>query len=228
MKKLDLLSVAFAAAIALTTILTIVFTSKKNMAGIPDIPCIPSFTDEELNAIAAADTVMRVLTVDDTSDLKVLRRKSIDINAEDLLSEAYSHLSDLMVSTVTSPEQGGVGIAAPQIGLGRRVVAVQRFDKAGEPFEVYPNIQIDSLYGDIVPGREGCLSVPGKRGMVPRYTDIIVSYTNVDALRKNPSDIDGSIVRDTISGFTAVIFQHEVDHLDGILYTDRTDDVQPR
>ncbi|HCQ72338.1 MAG TPA: peptide deformylase, partial [Rikenellaceae bacterium] len=96
-------------------------------------------------------------------------------------------------------------------GISRRVVAVQRFDKDGEPFEVYPNIRITDRRGEKELGPEGCLSIPGKRGEVSRYRDIDITYTSVRTLRDTT---------ETIKGFTAVIFQHECDHLDGILYTD--------
>jgi peptide deformylase len=102
------------------------------------------------------------------------------------------------------------------VGINRRIVAVQRFDKNGEPFEVYPNIHIDTMMGPRVCGPEGCLSVPDRRGIVPRYREIVISW-------KDPATLQG--MRDTVRGFTAVIFQHECDHLDGILYTDRADSV---
>ena len=86
-------------------------------------------TDEELNIIQNSEGIMRVLTTESPEDMKVLRAKSIDIPAEDLRSEAYRTLTDMMLATVTHPSQDGVGIAAPQVGLNRRVVAVQRFDK---------------------------------------------------------------------------------------------------
>ena len=74
---------------------------------------------------------MRVLTIADSCDNALLRRKSRDLSAKALLSEDYAALERLMVATVTHPSQDGVGIAGPQVGLNRRVVAVQRFDKEG-------------------------------------------------------------------------------------------------
>lgn len=213
-KHLDLLSIVFMAAVALVTVLVIMLTGKPAVQEDPQI----TFTPEESGLVENADSVMRVLTVADSTDLKVLRSMSIDFSAADLRSETYRRLAELMVATVTSPDQDGVGIAAPQVGLNRRVVAVQRFDKEGAPFEVYPNIQVDSLYGEKVLGPEGCLSVPGLRGDVPRYQNIIVSYMDPETLGE---------VRDTVSGFTAVIFQHETDHLEGILYTDRAENITP-
>ncbi|MBR4167700.1 MAG: peptide deformylase [Bacteroidales bacterium] len=171
-------------------------------------------TKQEKAVISGQGQVMRVLTVDNREDSLFLRGKSIDFSDRDMKSRAFRELAGKMVSTVTDPSQDGVGIAGPQVGLARRIIAVQRFDKEGEPFEVYPNVRIESFSGDIVSGQEGCLSVPGERGSVPRYSVVVVSYKDPLTLRT---------VRDTVEGFTAVIFQHETDHLDGILYTDRAD-----
>ena len=129
-----------------------------------------------------------------------------------------------MLATVTHPSQDGVGIAAPQVGLNRRVVAVQRFDKEdilpdgseGCPFEVYPNIRIVSMSESLEPGPEGCLSVPDRNGEVMRAREIVIEYADVNRL-----DEEDHMVRETVCGFTAVIFQHEVDHLEGVLYIDR-------
>lgn len=155
---------------------------------------------------------MRVLTVEDEADLKVLRTPCHDFSARELADPLYATLAAKMVATVTSPEQNGVGIAGPQVGLSRNVVAVQRLDKEGEPFEVYPNIRITAFRGDPEPGSEGCLSVPGRRGKVLRWRDIDIRYTSAETGRQ---------VTERIQGFTAVIFQHETDHLQGILYTDK-------
>ena len=169
------------------------------------------FSRQELKILNEADSIMRILTILDKSDLAVLRAPSRDFSSEALLSENFARLAELMVATVTHPSQDGVGIAGPQVGLNRRVVAVQRFDKEGYPFEIYPNISIIWKSDSLKFGPEGCLSVPERREDVARSTEIVIEYT----------DSTLTPVRDTISGFTAVIFQHEVDHLDGILYTDR-------
>ena len=199
------------------------FRSDKDEAG---------FTEQELAILDAADSIMRVLTIDDSSDLAVLRSSSKDFSDEALLSDEFRRLSRLMVATVTHPSQDGVGIAGPQVGLNRRVVAVQRFDKEGEPFEVYPNVDIVWKSDSLACGPEGCLSVPGRRGDVLRSTEIVIEYTRGPAFScstgdettangRDDSDISLPSVRDTVHGFTAVIFQHEIDHLDGILYIDR-------
>lgn len=155
---------------------------------------------------------MRVLTVQNPDDSLVLRTACADINAGTVASQEYSRLASKMLATVTSPEQDGVGIAGPQVGISRRVVAVLRLDKENTPFEVYPNIRITAFHGDRIVGPEGCLSVPGRRGEVARYRDIEISYISPLTLRDTV---------ERVQGFTAVIFQHECDHLDGVIYTDK-------
>ena len=162
--------------------------------------------------IIDADGIMRVLTVDDREDSLVLRSECADFPLKTLRSERFGRLAERMIATVTDSTQDGVGIAGPQVGLKRRVVAVQRFDKAGEPFEVYPNIRVEYLSDEKQTGPEGCLSIPEIYGEVERSQTVVVSYVDINTL---------DTVRDTVSGFTAVIFQHETDHLDGILFTDR-------
>lgn len=177
------------------------------------------FSDTELNIINGSDSIMRVLTIEDESDLEILRSSSTALSLAALQSEEYEKLAELMVATVTHPSQDGVGIAAPQVGINRRIVAVQRFDKEGEPFEVYPNIRIVWQSDSLAHGPEGCLSVPDRRGDVLRSQEIVIEYADIKAVHSATETIP--VVRDTISGFTAVIFQHEADHLDGILYIDR-------
>lgn len=170
------------------------------------------WTDEERGIIACDGDIMRVLTINDKEDSLFLRKQCSDIGTEDILSDTYMMLAEKMIATVTSPDQDGVGIAGPQVGISRRIVAVQRMDKEGEPFEVYPNIRITATRGEKEPGGEGCLSVPDRYGRVMRWQDIDIAYS---------SPVTGRDTSETISGFTAVIFQHETDHLDGILYIDK-------
>ena len=182
------------------------------------------FTEAELALIQGADSIMRVLTIDNQEDAAVLRAKSSDLSAEALGSDDYKKLTELMIATVTHPSQDGVGIAGPQVGLNRRVVAVQRFDQEevlpdgseGSPFKVYPNIRIVSMSDTLEPGPEGCLSVPDRSAEVMRSREIVIEYADVNRL-----DEKDHMVRETVYGFTAVIFQHEIDHLEGILYIDR-------
>ena len=194
------------------------------------------FTLDEKTLIYGADSIMRVLTIEDPADSAILRTPSTDLSLKSLQSEDYARLCSLMTATVTHPTQDGVGIAGPQVGLNRRVVAVQRFDKepvmnaAGRldhPFEVYPNIRIVWASDSLAAGPEGCLSVPDRREDVMRSTEIVIEYADLRGCsescskRCRESCRETPMVRDTVGGFTAVIFQHEIDHLDGILYIDR-------
>ena len=163
--------------------------------------------------ISGSDSLMHVLTVADSSELAVLRAESVDFSAADLASPEFAALVAKMKYTVQDPSQDGVGIAAPQVGLNRKLIVVCRLDLPGEPFEAYANVQIDSLWGETLVGREGCLSIPGWRGNVPRAEFARVSFVDPASLEKRTEDV---------SGYVARIFQHEVDHLGGILYTDRT------
>lgn len=181
--------------------------------------CQEGLSKKERALIHGADSTMRVLTISDPADSLVLRAPSSDLPAAALLSPDYETLARLMIATVTHPSQDGVGIAGPQVGLNRRVVAVQRFDKEGEPFEVYPNISIVWASDSLAVGPEGCLSVPDRREDVARSTEIVIEYDAI--FPGDGKDREVRSVRDTVSGFTAVIFQHETDHLDGVLYIDR-------
>ena len=174
------------------------------------------WSDTEREIITRSDSVMYVTTLWDRADSAILRTPSVDLTPEELRSPLLQTLADKMLVTVLSPEQDGVGLAAPQVGLNRRVIAVWREDKPGQPYELYANVQLDSLYGEITHGPEGCLSVPPYRGYVPRYSSVVVSYIDIATLEPR---------RDTVHGYSAIIFQHECDHLDGRLYIDKADTV---
>ena len=188
--------------VALAAGIVLLFTGKRD------------FTKAERQIIDNSGDVMYVTTM--PGDSAVLRAQSKDLSAKELKSERLRKLIGKMLTTVQDPSQDGAGIAAPQVGIGRRIICVQRLDKEGEPFECYLNVRLDSLWGEKERGPEGCLSLPGLRGYVSRYRSVLVSYIDRETLQPR---------KDTVHGYTAVIFQHECDHLDGILYTDRADSV---
>jgi len=166
--------------------------------------------DTEKALITAADKKMpmRVLQTTEKADLKVLQSVSANV---DLKDELLPLLTQRMLATVKDSVNPGVGIAAPQIGINRNVIWVQRFDKPGEPFEVYLNPKITWRSALMRKGAEGCLSIPDIRGDVLRNYTIRITYY----------DLAGKHHDEMVEGFTAVIFQHETDHLIGILFTDR-------
>jgi len=171
-----------------------------------------SWTKEEKRLINQQGKIMKVLTVDNPTDSLILRKTCTDIPLSKIGGKTYNALVAKMKATVTDPSQDGVGIAGPQVGISRRIVVVQRLDKEGEPFIAYPNIRIIAKRGEEVCGPEGCLSVPDRRGTVSRSRNIEIRYVSPLTLKDTT---------EMVRGFTAVIFQHECDHLDGILYTDR-------
>lgn len=160
------------------------------------------------------DSIMRLWVVNDNTDSLFLRQACTPLSSEEIADPLFKLLKHQMLLTVTNPENEGVGIAAPQVGIARRLVAVQRLDKEGEPFEFYINPHFTHLSDDKKSGWEGCLSVPGKRGLVARSTTVVIEYNKEE---------DFQLATDTIRGFTAIIFQHELDHLDGTLYIDKAD-----
>ena len=99
--------------------------------------------------------------------------------------------------TAVDPRNPGVRIAAPQDGLRRNRIIVQRFDKDGEPFEYYINPEITEYSEEKESGPEGCLSVPEETGMVERSTSIIIRYRNTNSFRWK---------QESVEGFTAIIF----------------------
>lgn len=106
---------------------------------------------------------------------------------------------------------GGVGIAAPQVGINRKVIWVQRFDKPGEPLEYFINPVITWKSEIQNLGPEGDLSIPDFRDQF--YRSMVIQLEYVDLKAQKYSEI--------VEGFTAVIFQHEIDHLSGILIIDK-------
>jgi peptide deformylase len=131
------------------------------------------------------------------------------------MSELLTDMEDTMRAL------NGAGIAAPQIGVSLRVVIFEMRENpryphvAPIPFTVLINPRLDPLGQEMEEGWEGCLSVPGLRGVVPRYRRL--HYSGLDA--------QGQSFERTVEGFHARVVQHEVDHLDGILFPQRVEDM---
>lgn len=154
----------------------------------------------------------RVLRMGDPELLKVSEPVS---RFDDSLAELIQDLWDTMAA------RGGVGIAAPQIGVSLRVVVfeVQNSERYPDAPPVPPTVLINPEFtfpdDEIVDGWEGCLSVPGLRGVVPRYRRI--QYSGLDAA--------GQRFERSAEDFHARVVQHECDHLDGVLYPQRMVDL---
>ena len=143
---------------------------------------------------------------------EILRTKSEVVTPAEL--RKYTRLAEDMVKYIKDPDNGGVGLAAPQIGVNKRIISVSLLRDADD--ENYRTIaminpEITEHTNEMECDNEGCLSIPGEHGDVDRWKRIKVSYIDT-SLR--PQSI-------LLSGLAARIVQHEVDHLDGVLFTDR-------
>ena len=166
-------------------------------------------SDAEKNIIlnGSVTVPLKIIQITDEQELKVLKSKSTDIDSND---KNIVVLKQRMFLAMRGDTRPGVGIAAPQVGINRNLIWVQRFDKPEKPFEFYVNPKIIWKSELMRLGPEGCLSIPQDRSDVYRHYTIKISYSK-----------DGKTVEEIVEGFTAVIFQHETDHLNGILFTDR-------
>jgi peptide deformylase len=149
----------------------------------------------------------------------VLRERAREVTPEELRTDAVQSLIDDMIETMRGAN--GAGLAANQVGETLRVAVVEvrpgnpRYPyKPPIPLTVIVNPVIDPLDDDVEQINEGCLSVPDLRGEVPRHVSIRLRYL----------DREGVEHEEVRRGLTAGTFQHELDHLDGVLFVDRVED----
>lgn len=146
----------------------------------------------------------------------ILKLKAAPVAESEFNSDWIQQLASAMHETMSA--RNGVGIAAPQVYISKRVIIV-----ASRPNPRYPdapemgavvmvNPEILEFSPETCLGEEGCLSVPNERGQVERAQGVIVRYQT----------LIGEVVETVYEGFPARIVQHEVDHLDGMLFVDRT------
>ena len=159
-------------------------------------------------------SVLPIVTVGDP----VLRARARDIGGDELASTVVQHLIDDMIDTMRAA--GGAGLAANQVGELLRIAVVEvdhnpRYPyKPPIPLTVIVNPVLEPVDDELVAINEGCLSVPDLRGTLDRHVTVRLRYL----------DRDGAEHDEIRRGLTAGTFQHEVDHLDGILFLDRVSD----
>lgn len=190
------------------------------IAGFSMCKSTKNMTDKERSLIYS-DSInipFKVLLTTDASDSLFLRQKSIDIEnvAEIANDKDWQHFIQRLKMTMA--EESGVGIAAVQVGIQRNLFLFMRLDQPEMPVEVAINPRITAHSDEeFCFENDGCLSVPDMSGNTRRYTWIDVEYYNEK----------GELVKERLHGgarggdYTGVVFQHEFDHLKGILYTDR-------
>ena len=164
---------------------------------------------------ATAETPFRILSVLSPGDYKTLRTKCADIRPVKN-NEVLQLLIERMKATLA--EADGVGLAAPQIGITKNLFLFIRVDKPGMPVEVVINPRIINHPEETICfERDGCLSIPDVAGNSIRYPWIEVEYFNER----------GERIKEKLEGysregnFATIIFQHEYDHLQGVLFTDK-------
>lgn len=157
-------------------------------------------------------TEIEILTVDNPEHLEVLRSKSKKVPR---VTSKLAAFARQMLETMR--QSNGVGLAAPQVGVLLRffVAELPKDEETGEPAQTYIlfNPEVVKGRGEQI-GYEGCLSIPGYIGEVVRQERVTVQG----------EDEKGRTVRLKAEGYLARVFQHEIDHLDGILFTDKLTD----
>lgn len=175
-----------------------------------------AFTGQEIDSIMnQGDSVpMRIFLTTIYSDSLILRKQSIDVRPDSNDAVLMTLIKRMRATLATTT---GVGIAAPQVGINRNIIWVKRLDKPGKPFEVYLNPKIVMTSSNTVLfNGDGCLSIPGINGRTLRWAAVGIEYDLLDGTHHS------EVVQGTTStNFTAIIFQHEIDHLNGILFIDR-------
>ena len=175
------------------------------------------FTQYEKDLIngGTSEIPFRVLKITDQQDSTFLRQKCSVIEDTDNVGD-LKLLIDRLKATMAS--ESGVGIAAPQVGIARNVFLFTRIDQPNYPVTVAINPKIVKHPEETICfERDGCLSIPDISGNSIRYPWVEVEYT----------DENGTLVKERLEGysrtgnFTAIIFQHEFDHLQGILFIDK-------
>lgn len=179
-----------------------------------------SISNKERNSILDADenTPFDILQTTNPTDSLFLRCKAKNIKRVNRIAHhaTWQHFFKRLRKTLDQAE--GVGLAAPQVSIGRNVFLFMRIDKPGRPVEIAINPRIVSHSDETVCfERDGCLSIPDRSGNSRRYEWVEVEYYTEK----------GEKIREKLSGtsrqtdFTGVIFQHEYDHLQGILFVDK-------
>ena len=178
-----------------------------------------NMTTEEISLINSgiSEAPYRVLLTTSQEDSLFLRKKSNSLDSQKVATDKDLQLFIERLKR-TMEVESGVGIAAPQVGLSRKLFLFMRFDKPEHPIQVAINPQITNHSDETFCFEgDGCLSIPNTRGNSTRYEWVDVEYY----------DENGKLIKERLHGggrgedFTGVIFQHENDHLNGILFVDR-------
>jgi len=177
-----------------------------------DIPRPRCYNRATLNRLKGLSSVLVIYTTENPQQREVLRGRARKVTK--ITPRLLAAVEEMLE---TMRHASGVGLAAPQVGIRQRffVVELPEDEEEGLPRETYVlfNPKIVKSQGEQV-GIEGCLSIPGYVGEVARFEQVTLKAL----------DEQGRPVRHKVDGYLARVFQHEIDHLDGVLYTDRMTD----
>ena len=171
----------------------------------------------DLSSVKGYDTDMSVLKIAQIGH-PILRQRARELSREELLSDKTQGFIDSLVETMR--DANGAGLAANQVFEAIQVCAIEVKDnprypyKPNIPLTVLVNPQLEAVGDEIFENYEGCLSVPNLRGLVDRHAQI----------RVKAWDRRGKQIDEVVSGLKAATFQHECDHLNGVLFVDRVRD----
>lgn len=160
---------------------------------------------------------MPKLTIETGDDNEILRSISDIIKPSEL--KQYRGIAENMIKYIKDPDNGGVGLAAPQIGINKRLIVVslmRNYEDEDYRTIAMINPEIIAHSEETSKDEEWCLSVPGETGDVARWTWIKVSFI----------DPEGRKYALKLENLAARIVQHEIDHLDGILFVDKAENIQ--
>ena len=175
-----------------------------------------TFTGEEKKMIRNSPDLLNVLTIEDRQDSLFLRTPGSEVTAADMNSKEYAELCRKMIYTCYEPVYDCAAMVASQVGVAKRIAVIKRLDKPASPWEDYCNLRMVETRGVKRESIENCASIPGKTDTLMRWKDITVAYLDPDCKRGRPRE-----VTEDITGYTAVLFQQQIDLMDGIFYTDR-------
>lgn len=167
------------------------------------------YSKQEISRITAGniDSALPIFQTSDYLQHRVLLDQSIDVNPKDQYTKILVNRMKLALISTGS----GVGIAAPQVGINRNIIWAKRFDKEGKPLGYFINPKIIWHSEVLNFGPEGHLSIEVFRDYF--YRSLVIQLEYFDLKGKKHTEI--------LEGFMAVILQHEIDHLSGILITDK-------
>lgn len=152
---------------------------------------------------------LRILKIDKKEDEKSLRTPSVPVKPEEFgTKELRTFLKDLLLTAKESEEPAG-GLAAPQVGVNKRIFYILDYDT--EEWKVFINPEVEPIGFFKTKGEESCLSIPNREEEILRYKKVKIKY----------QDEKGNWHTEKYSDLNAITIQHETDHLDGILFIDR-------